>query len=310
MLPPSWHAYTTEDGTEYYHNAVTQVTQWEPPSWPDSLDTTQVYKPDISDLEVSDRSESTKKDENTCLAQTDVSMDSPNFVGPEHAMDMEEHTAASIAGSSIAGSVFASGQELFDVNTGDVKVRLRLSLLPFQLGCSAQNVFRTRPDFWGPLWIATTVALLMPVTGNFDLYMSMTDSAEWDELSQCYRLLTIAAGLVYGSLVAVPVTVRAMMMFCSTEEDTPVDIRHLTCVYGYSFTSVIPVSILCLVPFSLVRWIAVFAGLLTSLWFVKVTFWNDFAIECPWLKWPITAVLVAGQTIIFITYRVYFFSIH
>jgi hypothetical protein len=310
MLPPNWHAYTTEDGTEYYYNTVTQLTQWQPPVWPGSLDTAQVYKPEFADIEISARPESVREDETTSLAQPVPPPQSPIPAKPEPVVVAEEHSVTSVAGLGIFANVFASGQQLFDVNTEDVKLRLRLSLLPFQLqGDSADNVFRARPDFWGPLWIATTVALLMPVTGNFDLYMSMTDN-EWDELLQCYNLLTIAVGMVYGSLLAVPVTVRAIMMFCSTEEDTPVDFRHLTCVYGYSFTSVIPVSVLCLVPFALVRWIAVLMGLLTSLCFVKVTFWNDFATGRPWLKWLITAVLATGQAIIFATYRIYFFSIH
>jgi WW domain len=34
MLPPNWTKYTTEDGKDYYHNHVTNQTQWDFPMQP------------------------------------------------------------------------------------------------------------------------------------------------------------------------------------------------------------------------------------------------------------------------------------
>lgn len=303
-LPPNWHEYSTDDGQAYFHNTATQVTQWERPVWPESLsDTAMVYKPDISDLELTERpAPSSLEEGKTRLSETD----------PTQIVTLSKvsETHSSMFQRFKINESLVAFQEFFDVTTEDVKARLRLSVCPFWLRSdSAENVFRTRPDFWGPLWIATTVALLMPVTGNFDLYISMSVPSDL-ELSQCYNLLTISAGLVFCSVAAIPLSVRGLTMFCS-DDDMPMDLRHLTCVYGYSLTSLIPVSLLCLVPFGAVRWIAVVMGLLVSLWFVKVTVWNDFAKDQrPWIKWSVTALLFAGQTAIFITYRVYFFSVH
>ncbi|CAJ1328968.1 unnamed protein product [Effrenium voratum] len=55
-LPPNWQRYTTDEGKEYFHNAVTNKTQWERPSeevGSNAMDTADVftYKPSAADLE-------------------------------------------------------------------------------------------------------------------------------------------------------------------------------------------------------------------------------------------------------------------
>eukprot|EP00434_Breviolum_minutum_P035653 symbB.v1.2.031564.t1/scaffold3637.1/size52925/2 len=57
-LPPNWERYTTDEGKEYFHNAMTNKTQWERPSWDEapipSHNTSDVftYNPTAADLEV------------------------------------------------------------------------------------------------------------------------------------------------------------------------------------------------------------------------------------------------------------------
>lgn len=55
-LPPNWTRYTTDDGKEYYHNSVTNVTQWDKPVWQPpaggkaSTTTDAVYNPSLDEL--------------------------------------------------------------------------------------------------------------------------------------------------------------------------------------------------------------------------------------------------------------------
>lgn len=57
-------------------------------------------------------------------------------------------------------------REVFDVTTADVIERLRLSILPTS-SFSLLTAVQLRPDWWGPFWIAATLALLVAAGGQF-----------------------------------------------------------------------------------------------------------------------------------------------
>eukprot|EP00438_Fugacium_kawagutii_P033802 Skav216918 [mRNA] locus=scaffold1838:73699:89113:- [translate_table: standard] len=63
----------------------------------------------------------------------------------------------------VLGSWLSFFQQLFDVSSQDVLKRLKLALVPFQGQEDAANDFRTRPDFYGPFWVATTAVLFLAV---------------------------------------------------------------------------------------------------------------------------------------------------
>lgn len=340
-LPPNWTAYNADDGKEYYHNAVTNVTQWDKPEWsgaarlPESMSfdessTSQVYqyKPDLDlggagglDSHMVEMNSSVSSSEPAgkmtggIIPQMEAETVSLNSAAPGGTMSSFGGAVGGVISAATAddGGAAASGmtdralayaQTLFDVSTDDVVKRLRLALVPYPLPDGVNNEFRTRPDFWGPFWVATTAVFFLAATGNFARLLEQGDSKKF---KADYGLVSIAATMIYGALIAVPLVTRAILYFTGQEANT-INFRQMICVYGYSLAPAIPVSVLCLLPFGGLRWIMVFLGLALSLVFIRGNLWTDIAVEAPSLKWGMIGMVIVAQATIFFVYRVHFFA--
>lgn len=205
--------------------------------------------------------------------------------------------------SGLAGVALKNAQQLFDVSSDDVIKRVKLALVPYPPPMmTAANDFRQRPDFWGPFWIATTAVLFLAATGNFARLLSSDE----DDFKADYGLVSMAASMIYGFLVGVPLVTR-LALWCSGHEVDSVNFRQMICVYGYSLAPAIPASVICLAPVWGIRWLAILAGLGVSLYFIFQHLWTDIAIEAPSLKWKLVALICTAQAVIFGVYRVHFF---
>jgi len=204
-----------------------------------------------------------------------------------------------------AGWLLAYAQQLFDVSTDDVVERLRLVLVPYpkRPGGGATQDIRMRPDFYGPFWVAATAVLFLAATGNFARLVE----AGHTNFKADYGLLSIAAAMIYGCLVAVPIVAR-VALFVSSEESANVDFRQLICVCGYALAPAIPISILCIVPFGFLRWLLVLVGLGASLHFLYEQLKDAYSVQTRWLKWTLVAAPCVGQAVTYFVYRWHFFN--
>jgi len=352
-LPPNWERYTTDEGKEYFHNAMTNKTQWERPSWDEapgsSLNTSDVftYKPSAADLEVPRSTASNSKsqelddlfmgvasgpgtselvslkdargDMSSSVSSTASSVpsanrpaQSPGGSGLGFAAGFAAGAAAASAtsGDSQGGATSFSSwllllaQNLFDVSTHDVVSRLKL-LVPYQdQDRSTAEELRTRPDFYGPFWVATTAVLFLAATGNF---ARLIESSHPSQFKADYSLVPLAATLVYGGLIAVPLLARVSVFF-TDEEVSNIDFKHIICVYGYGLAPAIPVSILCIIPIGFLRWLFVLAGMGLSLYFLKGNLLADISVKVRWLQLTLIAAPVILQVLVFFVYRVRFFA--
>jgi len=203
-----------------------------------------------------------------------------------------------------AGAMVSHAQPMFDVSSKDVLKRIKLALVPFQGQEDAANDFRTRPDFYGPFWVASTAIFCLAASGNFGRLLGMKDAQDFES---DHKLLSEAATMIYGLLVAVPLVVR-LGLYCAFQSVDSINFKQVICVYGYSLAPLIPMSVVCLVPLGFLRWLAVLGGLGTSLAFIYGTLWTDLAVEAPSLKWKVLGLFCAAHVITFLTYRVYFFN--
>ncbi|CAJ1416300.1 unnamed protein product [Effrenium voratum] len=254
-LPPNWTKYSTDDGKEYYYNSATNVTQWEKPEWslgPESASfhsqSSEVYRPSVSDLDLQDRAAPTgggmvplggHEARGGKLATTEADTVSLNV--PSGAMDSVQGPAAggslrgfggmiaSAAGAEEgqdvqgwAGAMLSYAQQMFDVSSQDVLKRIKLALVPFQGQEDAANDFRTRPDFYGPFWVASTAILFLAATGNFARLLEMEDEQDF---KSDYKLVSVAATLIYGLLVAVPLAVR-LGLYCSGQSVDSINFKQ------------------------------------------------------------------------------------
>jgi len=215
-------------------------------------------------------------------------------------------TAAAAGMPSWASWLLAYAQQLFDVSTEDVVQRLRLVLVPYPKapGGGATQDIRMRPDFYGPFWVATTAVLFLAATGNF---ARLVEAGTHKNFKADYGLVSLAAAMVYGCLVGVPIVAR-VALFVSSEEVTNVDFRQMICVCGYALAPAIPISILCIVPLGFLRWLLILVGLGASLHFLYEQLKDAFSVQTVWLKWTLVAAPCLGQAVTYFVYRWHFFS--
>jgi len=346
-LPPGWARYTTDEGKEYFNNAATNTTTWDRPEWPGGLgsDHAEVfeYKPSAGDLEAeanmkltsgvslggggaqahtSSRSSPTVNTELVSLhgapsgnigsgSNSTGTSSGDLFGGLGSVMSGMGGSSGDAPASSsdnpggISGWVLGHAQRLFDVSTDDVVQRLRMVLIPHPPPpLDLKEDLRSRPDFYGPFWIATTAVLFLAATGNFARLLETGDHANF---KADYGLVSLAAGMIYGCLLAVPAVIRACL-FISGEEVASVDFRQMICICGYSLAPTIPVSLLCIIPFSALRWLVTLAGIAMSLFFLKGHIFVDTSVKAQWLKWTMIAGPCLLPAVVFIVYRVHFFQ--
>lgn len=333
MLPPNWNRYTTDEGKEYFHNAVTNTTQWDRPEWPETTDllstetsTADVftYQPTTAELEVAAKTVDTSGSGSTAVGSSTSAFDelmslnapSGSITAPapgaakggvaNGAGGAEQQGEAPAEAGLFPGSgwLLETAQKLFDVTTEDVVQRLQMAMVPFkEPASSVKEEFDNRPDFYGPFWIATTVVLFLAATGNFARLVQHGDHTTF---RADYSLVSVAASMVYGSLVAVPAIAR-VCIFVAGEDVAHLNFARLICVCGYSLAPVIPASLLCLVPAAFLRWLFTFGALAISLFFLRQHLLSQFNFQTPWLKWTMLAGPCLLPTSVLLVYRVHFF---
>ncbi|KAI9342481.1 hypothetical protein DFJ73DRAFT_529672 [Zopfochytrium polystomum] len=149
-------------------------------------------------------------------------------------------------------------QQFFDVNTLDVADRMLESVLP-------RGVFMEKignnPDLYGPFWISTTVIFALFVTstiaGSIYAYIHAIP------FTYDMTLLTVAVSSVYLYVTVLP----GILWTAGRYFGTPMKFFDLIDLYGYGMTIWIPVSLLCILPSELIRWVLIAAAFAISTFF-------------------------------------------
>lgn len=325
-LAPGWARYTTDDGKEYFHHAEKGLTQWDRP-----VDTmvSDVYTPDLKTLDLS-----ATKTVTSTSALADVSLTPTTFntgkdpyglhAGPPtgtiggtsgglgavemtggRARESVSETQGLTSGDGDAFSRLTrccsfisvdSLQDYFDVSSDEVKERLLAAAMPFKVD---SETFRSKPDMWGPFWIATTAILFLSGSANFSKIVELGDEARTD-----YSLAGSVATLIYGAVAAVPVAVRAAQYAMNAGE---INFKQLVCAFGYSLFILVPVSIVCVTPVGFVRTLAFMFAFGWALAFLYASVWVDLSSSNSRFKMATGAVLGGAHFLICVYCRFWVF---
>lgn len=195
-------------------------------------------------------------------------------------------------------------QSLFDISTDDVKQRLTLSFLPYKLiAATEQPSLATKPDMYGPFWIATTAVIFMTASANYEKVISSSGEYVYAD----YSLTWTAAALLYGCLAAVPVAVYSIGWITGlASQGSTIDYKHIMCVYGYSNAPVLPVSILCALPLGIVQKIFLLVGFVTSAMFIYGNLWRPLETLPDRLRLIVVVSSLACQAITYLTFEIAF----
>ena len=248
MLPPNWTKYTTDDGKAYYHNHVTNQTQWDFPM--------------ASAEPVASKTLTLSGDPKPKVVE--------NASKPASYGLAQQPTPAPLFGADLPCACCLPSLEFlhkgFNVSTSQVTMRLLAASNPLPAPISeaflnAPSATPSAPDLYGPFWIATTAVFSMTMSSNFVTWMSWSGNGKF---YADYLLTWTAACVLYGSLFLVPAIL--WLLNCRGQlGDAKLDLSYVVSIFGYSLWPLIAVSIICAIPSSFLHTIACGLGFLAGL---------------------------------------------
>ncbi|KAI0049508.1 Yip1-domain-containing protein [Auriscalpium vulgare] len=145
-------------------------------------------------------------------------------------------------------------QTFFDVDTKTVLFRCINTLNPLSPTYTSAHL-NPAPDLYGPFWTLTTLIFALFITSS--LAHSIVSYLSDDPVSYDFALLSVAMGLVYTYGIGVPVILWGVLRYGGIigTGGEGWGLVEAVGVWGYAMFVWIPVSILCIIPIRLVRWI-------------------------------------------------------
>ncbi|KAF3147002.1 hypothetical protein TWF594_003052 [Orbilia oligospora] len=130
--------------------------------------------------------------------------------------------------------------QFFNVDTSEVLRRCFAALFPKS---NFLDVLEGNPDLYGPVWIASTVVLMLFLTSTLASYFAKVKGS--DGFNYNFTSLTGAAGLVYGYTALVPVALWGVLKWYGSDSANLLECLSL---YGYANVIWVPVSIASVSP--------------------------------------------------------------
>ncbi|KIV80611.1 hypothetical protein PV11_08102 [Exophiala sideris] len=153
--------------------------------------------------------------------------------------------------------------QYFDVDTTTVLHRCRSAILPFLPNQAPfLDTLDGNPDLYGPFWIATTVVVILFLTGTISHKLA-TEGKKHFEYD--FKLLSGAAGLIYGYTLFVPLGLWAALRWFGAQS---MDLIECWALYGYSNLFWIAVALVSWSPLNGLNYALVGLGYGVSVFFL------------------------------------------
>ncbi|KIY71355.1 Yip1-domain-containing protein [Cylindrobasidium torrendii FP15055 ss-10] len=194
-------------------------------------------------------------------------------------------------------------QPFFDVDTKDVMRRCLGTLLPTTTDFLTSHL--QPADLYGPFWTLTTLIFTLFLSSSLAASISVYLSAPGEEYDYDFTLLSIAVSLVYVYGIVIPILLWSALRYIGVGEWSMVE---AVAVWGYAMFIWIPVSILCVIPVRILRWVLVGIAFAQSGYFLVRNVYPILAsgeAKATRLFIVAIAILHAG---IALTFKVMFFS--
>ncbi|EPS36581.1 hypothetical protein H072_9908 [Dactylellina haptotyla CBS 200.50] len=151
--------------------------------------------------------------------------------------------------------------QFFNVDTNEVARRCGAAIFPKS---NFLDVLEGNPDLYGPVWIASTVVLMLFLSSTLASYFSKVKGTE-DHFKYNFASLTGAAGLVYGYTAFVPAALWGVLKWYGSDSANLLECLSL---YGYANVIWVPVSIASVSPIPILNWVFCAVGLGVSAMFL------------------------------------------
>jgi hypothetical protein len=188
----------------------------------------------------------------------------------------------------------------FNVEVSDIKQKLKGSLIPFNK--SFYESIEINADLYGPFWIFTTIIFLIALIGNFSSYVHAEDKTKF---VYDYNHVPHAIFIIYGFGFGAPIVLWIIMKFIFRID---IDLFTNLCIYGYSYTILIPILLVCIIPFKLVATLALLYFLIHSCTFLFHNMYLVIQQRAQKSKYVVLGLLGGIQLLLFFFLKFYFFG--
>jgi len=188
----------------------------------------------------------------------------------------------------------------FNVELNDIKLKLKGSLIP--MNKSFYQSIEVNADLYGPFWIFTTIIFLISLIGNFSSYIHAEDKEKY---VYDYNHVPHAIFIIYGFGFGAPLILWLIMKFIFRID---IDLVTNLCIYGYSYTILIPILLICIIPFKLISTLALLYFLIHSCTFLFYNMYMVIQQKAQKSKYVVLGLLGGIQLLLFFFLKFYFFG--
>ena len=185
----------------------------------------------------------------------------------------------------------------FKITSKDFTTRIIRSIIPFN--SKFYDLISNNPDFYGPFWIYTLFTVLLSGCGA----LTRTIQGKRD-LNFYQEFIPTAALLIYFIGFFVPIFITLLSKLFGAK----LDIAPVICVYGYSYTIFLPITIICSIPSQLLQWLLLAYGLISSSSLFIMSISKSLAEITKGKKIAIIIIIIIFQFILFCVLKFYFFK--
>ncbi|CCM02837.1 uncharacterized protein FIBRA_04949 [Fibroporia radiculosa] len=198
-------------------------------------------------------------------------------------------------------------QPYFDVDTKTVFRRCYMTMFPPSATSYLSTHLSPGADLYGPFWTLTTLIFSLFVCSSLASaiasWLSNPDAAAI--IAYDFGLIFTAVGLVYSYGLAVPILLWFALRYLGVGEWSVIEAVAL---WGYGQFVWIPVSVLCVIPIPLARWILVGVAFLLSGYFLVANVYPVLASADAKPVRLIIILLVLLHAGIALSFKILFFS--
>lgn len=197
-------------------------------------------------------------------------------------------------------------QSFFNVDTGDVLRRIVWSMIPKPGYNFLQYHVRPNPDLYGPFWISTTLIFTIAIMGNLANYLRTANQGEYIWQYDFHKV-TLAAAAIYSYASLIPLLLWVFLWYRRSEAGCT--FLEILCIYGYSLSIYIPVSILWVIQLNWLQWTLVLVGSVMSGMVLLVTFWPALKNDNKKFAVAAMAVIIILHVLLAVGFLLYFFYV-
>ena len=188
-------------------------------------------------------------------------------------------------------------ERYFQINSKDFITRVIQSLIPFN--SKFYDLISNNPDFYGPFWIYTCFIILVSSCG------ALTRTIQGRRDSNFYQeLIPTAAILIYFIGFGVPIFIALLSKIFGGK----IHIASIICIYGYSYTIFLPITIICSIPSQILQWIFLGYSIISSGSLIIISIGKSISEIQKGKKVAIIIIIIIFQLVLFCVLKFYFFK--